>query len=78
MEEVFEEVLALCLDRVVDGDSPAACAADFPDYPDLLPLLEFAGGLSALPRSEPSPPWRLPPRDDVARFPARRADAAAE
>lgn len=57
MEELFEEVLALCLDRIADGDSPASCAADFPDFADLLPLLEIAAELMVLPRREANGPW---------------------
>ena len=60
MEEIFEEVLALCLDRLADGDSPQACAVDFPDFPDLLSLLEIAAALSATAQSD-SGPIRLPP-----------------
>ncbi len=52
MEEVFDEVLAVCLDRIVDGDSAEACAAEFPDFPDLLPLLQLANDLRSVPGSE--------------------------
>ena len=48
MEEVFDEVLAVCLDRVGDGDSAEACAAEFPEFPDLLALLQLATDLRAL------------------------------
>ena len=48
MEEVFDEVLAECLDRVGDGDSAEACAAEFPEFPDLLALLQLATDLRAL------------------------------
>jgi len=57
MEELFEEALALCLDRVADGDSPASCADDFPELQGLLPLLQLAAGLIALGRSRPEPLW---------------------
>ena len=70
MEEVFEEVLALCLDRVSDGDSAEACAAEFPEFSDLLPLLQLATSLWSLPREEPSPGWLASPGDRV-RGPAR-------
>ena len=47
MDEMFEEVLAICLDRLSDGDDVESCVADFPECPDLQPLLELAAALSA-------------------------------
>ncbi len=55
--ELFEEVLAFCLDRLADGDAPEACAADFPEYPDLLLLLEIAAELRAQPQPQPGAAW---------------------
>ncbi len=72
MEEIFDEVLALCLDRVADGDDPATCAADFPEFPELLALLEPAAQLSSLPRPEPDPTWLARSRDRVAARLAQR------
>ena len=63
MEELFEEVLALCLDRVADGDSPTSCAADFPEFADLEPLLQLADELAALPRREQRLVWLVASRD---------------
>ena len=57
MEEVFDEVLAVCLDRIVDGDSAEACAAEFPEFPDLLPLLQLANDLRSVPGSEGRLGW---------------------
>ena len=47
MDEMFEEVLAICLDRLSDGDDVESCLADFPECPDLQPLLEIAAALSS-------------------------------
>jgi hypothetical protein len=47
MDEMFEEMLAICLDRLSDGDDVESCVADFPECPDLRPLLEIAAALSA-------------------------------
>ncbi len=52
MEVLFEEALALCLDRVADGDSPASCAESFPEFTALLPLLQIAAELIAPGRAE--------------------------
>jgi len=57
MEELFEEALALCLDRVADGDSPANCADDFPELHGLLPLLQLAAALLTLGRTRTEPLW---------------------
>ena len=46
MDEMFEEVLAICLDRLSDGDDVESCVADFPECPDLQPLLEIAAALT--------------------------------
>lgn len=63
MDEMFEEVLAICLDRLADGDSVAACVADFPECPELEPLLELASALSetahASAQAERGPTWLI-------------------
>ena len=46
LEDMFDEVLAICLDRLSDGDDIASCVADFPECPDLEPLLELAAALT--------------------------------
>ena len=70
MDEMFEEVLAICLDRLSDGDDVASCVADFPDCPDLQPLLEIAAALSvasdgAARRRDRTPTWLLPRHDEI-------------
>jgi hypothetical protein len=72
MDELFEEVIAICLDRLSDGDSIEACVADFPECPDLQPLLEIAAALTATAaddhkRSDRSPTW-LQPRRNLKRL----------
>ena len=67
MDEMFEEVLAICLDRLSDGDDIESCLADFPECPDLQPLLEIAAALSAASadnfrRADRMPTWLLPRR----------------
>jgi hypothetical protein len=62
MNDMFEEVLAICLDRLADGDTVAACVADFPECPDLEPLLSLAAALSDVGATAPQPvrgPTRL-------------------
>lgn len=63
MNEMFEEVLAICLDRLADGDAVAACVADFPECPELEPLLELAAALSetanAQVQAERGPTWLI-------------------
>lgn len=63
MDEMFEEVLAICLDRLADGDDVAACVADFPECPELRPLLELAAALSetanAQVQAERGPTWLI-------------------
>jgi hypothetical protein len=66
MEDVFVEVLAVCLDRVADGDTPAACARDFPDFPDLEGCLELAAHLAAVRNDEPTDAWRSASEDRLA------------
>ena len=71
MDEMFEEVLAICLDRLSDGDDVASCVADYPECPDLQPLLALAAALSdigedAKGREDRPPTWLTP------RQPARR------
>jgi hypothetical protein len=70
MDELFEEVLAICLDRLSDGDTVAACVADFPDCPELEPLLEIAAALSATSEADRrrdgrKPTWLQPHRDEI-------------
>jgi hypothetical protein len=67
MDELFEEVLAICLDRLSDGDTVEACMADFPECPDMRPLLELAAALHGLAdderrRRNASPTWLTPRR----------------
>lgn len=62
MDDMFEEVLAICLDRVSDGDDVESCVADFPECPELGPLLEIAAALSSASeehhrRSNRTPAW---------------------
>lgn len=69
MDEIFEEVLAICLDRLTDGDDIASIVADFPEYPDLRPLLEIAAALSdaaadSYQQADRAPTWLMPRRDD--------------
>lgn len=78
MQEVFEEVLALCLDRVADGDSPAACAGDFPEFPELVELLGIAAKLKDLPRPEPRPSWLTASSARLAAKIARQQSEAAD
>jgi hypothetical protein len=64
-EDMFDEVLAICLDRLSDGDDIASCVADFPECPDLEPLLEIAAALTACAdddagRSARTPTWLAP------------------
>ena len=68
MDELFEEVLAICLDRLSDGDDVESCVADFPECPELQPLLEIAAALTEAAsdthqRSDRTPTWLLPRRD---------------
>jgi len=70
MDEMFEEVLAICLDRLSDGDDIASCVADFPDCPDLQPLLEIAAALNAASddasrRGDRASTWLLPRHDEI-------------
>ena len=70
MDEMFEEVLAICIDRLSDGDDIASCVADFPECPDLQPLLEIAAALSAasddtVSRKDRAPTWLRPRRDEI-------------
>lgn len=67
MDEMFEEVLAICLDRLSDGDDVEACLADYPECPDLQPLLELAAALTEVAadnhrRVDRTPTWLLPRR----------------
>ncbi len=65
MDEIFETVLAICLDRQADGDSAAACAADFPEFPQLLPLLKLAAALGSLAPLEVDSSWLTSSSDRV-------------
>ena len=60
MDAMFEEVLAICLDRLSDGDDVEACMADFPECPDMRPLLELAAALTDLSENERRGPDALP------------------
>lgn len=67
MDAMFEDVLAICLDRVSDGDSIESCVTDYPECPDLRPLLEIAAALSecsedACRRADSAPTWLRPHR----------------
>ena len=69
MDEMFEEVLAICLDRLSDGDDVESCMADYPECPDLQPLLVIAAALSSasadhLRRADRAPTWLLPRRHE--------------
>ena len=70
MDDMFEEVLAICLDRLSDGDDIASCVADFPECPDLQPLLEIAAALSEASdktarRDDRAPTWLRPRHDEI-------------
>jgi hypothetical protein len=67
MDEMFEEVLAICLDRLSDGDDIESCVADFPECTELQPLLEIAAALSSASaadnaRVDQAPTWLHPRR----------------
>ena len=64
MIDLFDELLAICLDRLADGDTVADCVLDFPEVPDLEGLLETAAALMALGHERPSRP-SLQPADDL-------------
>ena len=70
MDEMFEEVLAICLDRLADGDTVAACVAAYPEHPDLQPLLEIAAALRQASaddyrRTNRTPTWLQPRQESV-------------
>lgn len=70
MDDLFEEVLAICLDRLSDGDAIESCVADFPECLDLGPLLEIAAALSAESRVDRgrdnrTPTWLRPRADQI-------------
>ena len=72
MEDMFDEVLAICLDRLSDGDDIASCVADYPECPDLQPLLELAAALTEVGedenrRQDRAPTW-LSPRKAAQRL----------
>ena len=69
MDEMFEEVLAICLDRLSDGDDVESSVADDPECPDLQPLLEIAAALTGAAaenrrRVDRTPTWLLPRRHE--------------
>jgi hypothetical protein len=57
MSEMFEEVVAICLDRLTDGDTVAQCAADYPECQDLRETLEVAELLMATAAERAEPRW---------------------
>ncbi len=57
MIDLFDELLSICLDRLADGDTVADCVMDFPEVPDLGPMLETAAALMSLRDERPSRPW---------------------
>jgi hypothetical protein len=57
MNDIFDEVLAQCLDRLTDGDSVEVCAADYPEHPDLGPTLEIAALLMRSGIANAEPHW---------------------
>ena len=76
MDEMFEEVLAICLDRLSDGDDVESCVADYPECPDLQPLLEIAAALTAVSaenrrRVDRTPTWLLARRHEERLRPTR-------
>jgi hypothetical protein len=67
MDEIFEEMLAICLDRLSGGEDVDSCLADYPDCSDLRPLLEIAAALIAASadhrrRAGRTPVWLMPRR----------------
>jgi hypothetical protein len=69
MDDMFDEVLAICLDRLSDGDDVESCVADYPECPDLQPLLELAAALSStsadnVKRADRAPAWLAPRRHE--------------
>ena len=57
MSEMFDEVVAICLDRLTDGDTVDQCAADYPEIPELLETLEVAEFLMATSAARVAPRW---------------------
>ena len=57
MIDLFDELLSICLDRLADGDTVADCLVDFPEVPDLGPMLETAAALMSVRDERPSRPW---------------------
>ena len=57
MSEMFDEVVAICLDRLTDGDTVDQCAADYPEVPDLRETLEVAELLMARSAAQATPRW---------------------
>ena len=72
MIDLFDELLAICLDRLADGDTVADCVMDFPEVPDLGPMLETAAALMALGAERPSRSW-VPAADERPLGRGRRA-----
>jgi len=69
MNDLFDELLSICLDRLEDGDTVADCMADFPECSELKPLLETATALTALGQERHGRLWPSGQRRRVA-FPA--------
>ena len=57
MSEMFDEVVAICLDRLTDGDTVDQCAADYPEVPELRETLEVAELLMARSAAQATPRW---------------------
>jgi hypothetical protein len=57
MSEMFDEVVAICLDRLTDGDSIDQCVADYPECADLRETLEVAELLMAQSMLRAEPRW---------------------
>ena len=57
MTEMFDEVLAICLDRLTAGDSIDQCVAEYPKCPELRETLEVAELLRARSAAPATPRW---------------------
>jgi len=57
MTDLFEEVLAVCLDRLEDGDSVDQCVEEYSEFPDLRETLEIAEALRCLPAPAATRGW---------------------
>ena len=54
---MFDEVLAICLDRLTDGDSIDQCVDDYPTCPELRETLEVAELLMERSAAAATPRW---------------------